>query len=104
MSTIFLIISPDTQPIEVVWAVLKNYVARCFTLGRGIVQLRKDLWNAFETITERTIKGILRQRTIPYLNSMIAGYSELSGTIENLESTSSANDGQNSYPRDCTVD
>jgi hypothetical protein len=87
--------TPSLQPIETVWAVVKNRVANEFTGTRTVTQLRDQTFYAFDTVDNHTVQGlyylltvgILSKRTWPYANELIKKIDGLHGTIDNLSTS-----------------
>lgn len=76
--------TPNLQPIETVWAAVKNDIASKYTSDRGIPLLKQQTFTAFEKITAKTVSGILTDKTLPFANKLIEKIDGLSGTIDNL--------------------
>ena len=76
--------TPNLQPIETVWGVVKNKVASQYVYGRNIEQLREQTLEAFDTVSSDTVTGILKKITIPFANELIQKIESLDGDIFNL--------------------
>ena len=74
--------TPNLQPIETVWAVVKNHVASSFTYGRAITELKEQTYRSFDKITSDTVSKIIYRKTIPFANSLIEKIEGLEGTID----------------------
>ena len=84
--------SPNLQPIETVWAMVKNHVAHKFRRGRKMAQLLEDTRAGFYGTVESKYKGVTAEacqsiiaKCHNFANRIIENDDLLEGTIENLK-------------------
>jgi hypothetical protein len=85
---------PNLQPIEMVWAYTKNYVARQYQPRRSMTLLQEDVMKGFygdgklhAGMTEALAKDIIGH-AIKYCNTQIEEDDALDGTMDDLKTES----------------